>query len=169
MTHRLMLIAILSAAFLPGCMTHPMSAQEFREAVPGSFSAKVETYEVDRPFREVASTFEKMAPQCLRVAIETTSRSAQSYQKYTTTYTPTVVKSPERVELHVQQHVDNTIKVSEEPDGGYFLLVADAYPLGRSKTRVEVFRPSMGYGLLAKTIEGWASGNNLGCPDMTKV
>ena len=65
--------------------------------------------------------------------------------------------------------VDNTIKVSEEPEGGYFLMVADAYPLGRSKTRVEVFRPSMGYGMLAKAIEGWASGSNLGCPDMTKV
>jgi len=169
MTHRLMLIATLSAALLTGCMTHPMSAQEFREAVPGSFSAKVETYEVNRPFREVASTFDKMAPQCLQVSIETTSRTAQSYQRYTTTYTPTVRKSPERVELHVQQHVDNTIKISDEPEGGYFLLVADAYPVGKSTTRVEVFRPSMGYGVLAKAIEGWASGNNLGCPDLTKV
>jgi hypothetical protein len=72
-------------------------------------------------------------------------------------------------ELHVQQHQSGVLKVTKEPEGGYYLLVADAYPVDKSRTRVQMFGPSIGYDVLIRAIKGWASGENLGCPDMTKI
>lgn len=163
--------AVLSAAIaLPGCaVNHPMTAEEFRQAVPGSFSGKVETFETTRSVKDIAKTFRKKAPECLEVAIETTSQTSDSYSHYITTYKPTVVVSSNRVELHVQRHMDNVVKISEEPEGGYFLLVADAYPVDRKTTRIDLYRPAFGFDILTKAIKGWATGDNLGCPDLTKI
>lgn len=170
MNHRLIPAVVLSAALLSGCVSsHPQTAQKFREAVPGAFLVEVETFEVKRPSREVAKTFQKKGPQCLQVAIQTTEQGSMHYQSYTTTYTPTVVINGDRAELHLQQHVDNTVKVTEEPEDGYYLLVADATPVNKSTTRIDIYRPSVGYDVLIESIRGWASGKNLGCPDMTKT
>jgi hypothetical protein len=87
-----------------------------------------------------------------------------------TAYKPTVVVNNERAELHVQQtHEKGVLNVTEVPDGGYYLLVADAYPIDNSHTRLELFGPSRGYDVLIRAVKGWASGENLGCPDMTKI
>ncbi len=161
--------ALLASAYLSGCaISHPQTAEEFRQAVPGAAFAMVETFEVERAYRDVSKTFQQMAPKCLNVSITTTSRTYMSYQVIVTDYKPTVRVTPERTELHVQQHhAKGVLKVSKEPDGGYYLLVADAYPAG-NKTKVTLYGPSMGHDPLIKGVKGWASGKNVGCPDMTK-
>ena len=175
MTYRLatkgLLAAGLSVAItLAGCAVNmPQTADEFRQAVPGSFSGKVETFETQRSVKDIARTFRKKAPECLQVAIETTSQTSGSYQHYITTYKPTVVVSSGKVELHVQRHMDNVVNISPEPAGGYFLLVADAYPVGKKTTRVDLYRPALGFDILTKAIKGWATGESLGCPDLTKI
>lgn len=163
--------AALACALLSGCaaMTgHPQSAEEFRKAVPGAFMGEVETFEVDRPFSEVARTFQEKAPECLDVTIRTVSRTNMSYQVIVTTYRPTVLVNGQRAELHVQFHHDQgVLNVTKEPEGGYYLLVADLFPLERDRTRVDLYRPSMGYDVLVKGVKGWAASDNSGCPDLT--
>jgi hypothetical protein len=162
--------SVVVSVLLTGCVSHPQTAEEFRRAVPGALTAKTETFEVDRPFRDVAATLRKKAPECLNVTIKTTSQTNRSYQVIVTEYKPTVVVTKERAELHVQQHhKQGVMRASKEPAGGYYVLVADAYPLDRNRTRVELFRPSMGHGPLIRSVKGWATGENLGCPDMTKT
>ncbi len=80
MNHVNYLIAVLGMIWLSGCISHPQTAEEFRKAVPGAFSAKVETFELDRPFSQVASTFQKMGPDCLAKTIKTTSQTNTSFQ-----------------------------------------------------------------------------------------
>ena len=163
------LIGALSLLALSGCVSHPQTAEEFRKAVPGAFSATVETFEVDRPFNQVANTFQKMGPNCLSKTIKTTSQTNMSYQVIVTTYKPTVLVTANKAELHVQQHHEQgVVNVSTEPDGGYYLLVADARPINKSKTRVDLYRPSMGFGVLIQAVKNWATGENVGCPDLTK-
>jgi len=164
------IVAIFSV-FLSGCVTHhPQTAAEFRKAVPGAFTAKVESFQVNRPFSEVAKTFQANAPECLNVRVETTSKTRMSYQVIVTKFKPTVVVTKEKAELHVQQHHESgVLNVTKEPKGGYYLLVTDAYPLGQNKTQVDMYRPSMGHEPLIKAIKGWASGTNVGCPDLTKT
>lgn len=163
--------AALACALLSGCaaMTgHPQTAEEFRKAVPGAFMGEVETFEVDRPFSEVARTFQEKAPECLDVTIRTVSRTNMSYQVIVTTYRPTVLVNGQRAELHVQFHHDQgVLNVTKEPEGGYYLLVADLFPLERDRTRVDLYRPSMGYDVLVKGVKGWAASDNSGCPDLT--
>ena len=153
-----------------GCVTHhPQTAEEFRKAVPGAFMAKVESFEVNRPFEDVALTFQKKAPECLNVRVRSTSQTNMSYQVILTRYKPTVVVAEKKVELHMQQHHEaGVLKVTKEPEGSYYLLVADAYPVGENRTQIDMYRPSMGYGVLIEAIKGWATGKNVGCPDMTK-
>ena len=159
------------ALALAGCVaSHPQTADEFRAAVPGAFTAKFESFTVNRPFSEVAHTFQQKASECLDVRIKTTSQTTMSYQVIVTKYNPTVRVSDQRAELHLQQdHEQGVMNVTEKPDGGYYLMVADAIPVGPNETRIDIYRPSMGYKHLTQAIRGWASGENLGCPDLTKV
>jgi hypothetical protein len=170
MSFRLAVLAA-AAALAAGCATQmPQTAEEFRKMAPGAFMVKAETYEVSRPLREVAETFRRRAPECLNVTVRTTSQTPGSYQVITTAYKPTVVSGAERAELHVQQnHLTGVMKVRKEPAGGYYLLVADAYPVDRGRTRIQILGPSRGYDVLWRAIRGWATGENLGCPDMTKI
>lgn len=57
---------------------------------------------------------------------------------------------------------------ARKPDGGYYLLVADAQPVTQTKTRIDLYRPSMGHGVLIQAVKNWATGENIGCPDLTK-
>ncbi len=61
------------------------------------------------------------------------------------------------------------LKVYEEPEGGYYKLVVDAYPLPDNSTRLQIFGPAMGFDGVIRAIKGWASGETSGCPDMTKI
>ena len=163
----LSMVVSLTACFIS--LEHPQNATEFRAGVPGAFMAKVETYEVSQPLEQVAARFKKMAPKCLDLTIKTTSQTTTSYQVIVTDYNPTVIVSKDRVELHVQQdHLQGVMHVSEVPPGGYYLMVFDAIKVDANTTRIEYYGPSAGFDSMVRAIKGWASGNNVGCPDLTK-
>lgn len=169
----LVVAGLFTVVLLSGCAgTMPQTAEEFRKAVPDALTAEVETFDVNRPFRVVAKAFKNNGPRCLDKAIEITTRNQTkygvTYSTYTVTYKPTVMVNGDKAELHVQQHMDNTLKIYKEPEGGYYLLVADAYPVSKNKTRVDLYRPAIGSKVLIKAVKGWATGNNNGCPDLTK-
>jgi hypothetical protein len=161
---------ILVTVLLSGCVTsHPQNAEEFRRAVPGAFSAKVETFDVDRPFQDVARTFQNKATECLSMRIKSTTQSNTMNHVVVSAYKPTVLVNAQRAELHLQQHHERGVmNVTKEPGGGYYIMVTDAYPVDKKRTRIEMFRPTMGYDTLISAVKGWATGKNLGCPDMTK-
>ena len=161
--------AALCGLWISGCVSHPQTAEDFRKAVPRAMTAKVESFEVDRPLNHVADTFQKMGPNCLSKTIRTTSHTKTSYQVIVTTYKPTVLVTAKKAELHVQlHHNQGVVNVSKEPPGGYYLLVADAVPTAQSKTRIDLYRPSVGHGVLVQAIRNWATGENVGCPDLTR-
>lgn len=163
-------ILVLSGSLLQACGQMPQTAEEFRRAVPGAMMTKTETYEVNRPLREVAATFRRKAPECLNLQVRTVSRTATSYQNILTQYQATVVVTAQRAELHVQQeHKTGVLYPSKPPPGGAYLVVADAYAQPGNRTRIQLYGPSRGYDVLYRAIRGWASGENLGCPDMTKI
>ncbi len=112
-------IMFLVVLALSGCVSHPQTAEEFRKAVPRTFSAKVETIEINRPFSQVTRTFQKMGPNCLAKTITTTSQTNMSYQVIVTTYKPTMLVTGKKAELHVQMHHEqDVLNVSKEPEGG---------------------------------------------------
>src|SRR5439155_21998854 len=71
-------LLIVVALGLGGCGGMPKNAEEFRQftlertRVLGTLSVPKETFEVERPFRDVSSTLQKKADECLKVAIKWT-------------------------------------------------------------------------------------------------
>lgn len=166
----IILFFIFLSALISGCsIHHPQTAEEFRLGVPTAFLGGVETFEVDRSYKDIGKTFQKKAPQCLGVTIESVSQSSTSYSRVVTTYKPTVIITDKRTELHLQQNFDSGVMtVSQVPPGGYYLFVVDATPIGKNKSKVDIYGPTMGYDTVIKAFKGWATGKNLGCPDLTK-
>lgn len=163
-------IAVVASLAAVACAPMPQTAEEFRKAVPGAVLATTDSYEVNRSVKDVAATFRRKAPECLNVSVRTVSQTTTSYQNILTEYKPTVVVNGERAELHVQQlHKTGVMYPSKPPEGGIYLLVADAYPLPGNRTRIQTYGPSKGYDVLYRAVRGWASGDNAGCPDMTKI
>ena len=163
-------IAVVASLAAVACAPMPQTAEEFRKAVPGAVMAKTDSYEVNRSMKDVAATFRRKAPECLNVSVRTVSQTTTSYQNILTEYKPTVVVNGERAELHVQQlHKTGVMYPSKPPEGGIYLLVADAFPLPGNRTRIQTYGPSKGYDVLYRAVRGWASGENVGCPDMTKI
>jgi len=162
-------VSLLCAA-LAGCAGQaPQTADEFRQQAPGAFLMGKETLEVNRPFRDVAETFRRKAPECLNVAVRSVSQSSTSYQNIVAEYKPTVLITKDRAELHLQRkYTKGVMNVYKEPEEGHYILIADAYPVPPNKTRVELIAPTRGLDAVVRAVKGWATGENVGCPDMTK-
>jgi hypothetical protein len=161
--------AALCVLFAGCAQNYPQNAQEFRVAVPGAFMGKVQTFEAKRPLREVAKTFQARAPECLNVSVRTVSQSSTSYQSILAVYKATVVNNPQKAELHLQRDYKSGVLVpGKVPPGGLYMLVADATAVDAKRTRIDIYGPSMGADVVIRAINGWATGENLGCPDMTK-
>jgi len=159
------------AALLAGCsVNYPQTAEEFRQQVPTATFGKVQTFEARRSYREVAKTFQAKAPECLNVSVRTTERySGGGGSTVVRTLKPTVLVGEKKTELHVQQsYKGNVITPGKVPEGGLYYIVADATPIDRSRTRIDIYGPSMGADTLVRAITNWATGENVGCSDMTK-
>jgi len=168
--NRPLLALLFFTLLLTGCgIKHPQSAIEFRKAVPTAFMGEKSTFVANRPFSKVAATFKKQAKKCLDVRVKTVSQTSMSYQVLVTKYNPTLIVGKSKLELHVQQlHEKGVMNISKVPDGGYYYLVADAYSTNKSKTRVDIYGASMGNEAMKAAIKGWATGKNIGCPDLAK-
>ena len=159
-------LALCSSA----CFHMPQTADEFRQAVPRSFSAKHQSYEVERDYRKVAAALQRRGPQCLNVSVEVTSRGHGSSSHWIDHYKPTVVVGKQRTELHLQQHKEMKmlIKPHKEPEGGYYMLVVDAERLGRNRVKVDMYAPRLGYDHLVEAVDAWIRGTHDLCPDMAE-
>src|SRR5713101_1601037 len=158
----LLLFAV--ALVLGGCGGMPKNAEEFRQLtverarvigwMPGVLPT--ETFEVERPFREVSSTLQKKANECLKVAIQWSTNRGSGVD----TYKPTFVAGPNRAELHVQLRRGAVIEVGAPPDGAY-RVVLDAAPVAAKRTRIEIHTWSTDDNLLLRAMRGWVKGDNL--------
>lgn len=170
--NKIITIALITTLLsLSACIEvkHPQNANDFRKAVPGAFMSKVESYVVNRSFRQVANVFKKRAKMCLDKTTRTESRTHMSYQVIVTNYNPTVKIRKNKAELHLQQmHEKGVMNVSKQPSKGYYLMVFDAEPVSKKKTKITYYGPSSGFDQIRTAVKNWSSGKNTQCPDMTK-
>ena len=158
---------VVMAVLLPGCVKLPQNAAEFRAAVPGSRTAEVESFEVARPWREVADTIQKKAPQCLAVSVGPATEEVEPEEAPSildllfgdpdeeeaepdTTKPweapldsgPVVTYKPTVIvtEQRAELHVQMTAVRTGSPAGGAYFLVADFVATGAATTRVDLYR-----------------------------
>jgi len=161
---RMHLLTAVVVAVLTACGSIPMTPDEYRDAIRKSSFGKVETFEVKRPFSEVARTFQKKAPECLNFKLTSTQTPTIGFGSSTRVYAiakPTVLVSGNKAELHFQ--VKSIGNMAPEPPDGNYIVVADARSVGRDRTRVEIYRS--GGAVVAEAVRAWANGDDRGCPD----
>jgi hypothetical protein len=148
----------------------PQTPEEFRHTIAGTSLGRVESFEIDRSLREVTLAFQLKATECLNVSVRRISHSITNNHSSLTEYRATVVPGTTRTELHLQHlHKQNAIYPSQPPNGGAYMIVLDAYPLPGNRTRLQIFSPAIGASNVHKAIRGWATGQDMSCPDMTQV
>ena len=165
------LLVVMFAIFVSACSTPiPQNAEEFRKVIPTAFMGSKEEMVASRDFSEISATFKKMAPKCLNVTMTITHRVGQGYGTRTVKYTPTVLESPKKLELHVQTIMENVVLVGkgDAPKNGLYNLVVDVMPTGKGKSKAVIYGPSSGLDTMIKGVKGWITGDNIGCPDLTQ-
>lgn len=171
---RSLLWAVLLPAMLSACVAVPLTPAEHRDA--GRSGKKIliaqytsESFEVRRPFADVARNFERKASECLKGSMASVTRPNIGFGQTTNVYgqlKPTVLISPQKAELHFQAKFKG--EVGKTPEDGAYFVVADASPVAKDRTKVDIYWITTA-DLVAKAIKGWASGESQACPDMTKV
>jgi hypothetical protein len=127
-------LMVLLPLILSGCAAAPKTADEFRKNVSAFIMPNIEKIEVNRPFKDVAATFEKLAPKCLD---KTVQKTRGSNYKMVVNWNPTVIAGKDRLELHLQNiHESGNIDLSKMPPKGDYVMVMDAVPLAGNKTTV---------------------------------
>lgn len=168
--HKWRLMLTGAALVLAGCNMAPKNADEFRQATRDGVRlgvASVETFEVDRSLREVSSTLQRKASECLNVSVNWRATNAYGNTRGGVhTYKPTFLANANKAELHVQRKRTGGGDVDVgAPADGFYDVVVDATPVTPKRTRIDIYQ---GDKLMRTALRGWATGSNLGCPDLTK-
>jgi hypothetical protein len=170
---RLLSIAsiVLLQLHLSGCAGTggaPMTAEDFRMASIGAADSEVETFEVDRSFDSVVSTFRRKAPECLDKTVRTAPRMSGG-EAVVSKWTPTLIVGADKAELHIQRlYEQGVVRERGEPAKGQFMMLVDIVPASMKKTRIEIYRPTQGVHTLLRGVRSWATGKDIVCPDLSK-
>jgi hypothetical protein len=148
-----------------------MSPTEFRQTVGGSSFGTVESFEAARPYDQVVDTLRKKANECLAVATTSSGTVFQGNMAMRETsrsvYKPTISVNGQSTELAVQVDFGPHTVIQKVPEGGFYILVADAAPAGARTTKVTIYRGSIGKSKeIGAAVRGWATGASATCPNL---
>src|SRR5262249_22852692 len=148
---------LLLIASPAGAFQVPQTREEFVSAVSaGSHGSKMETFVVKRGLDDVYRTFEARTAPCLDVEIKRTGHVG--YVEHSSSdYNPTLKRvGPDLAEFTLQVvHRPRAIGENTGP-GGLYIMAADLKRAGSSSTQIVVYRPSMAYHEVAKSLMDWA-------------
>jgi len=159
--------AAVAAAMLGGC-ANPQTPDEFRKMAPDSMTGKLVTFETARTVRDIGATFRSRAPECLTVKVKAYHQTGTAAWMTLDAYKPTVRVTDKRAELILQKHDEAATMNAGEPPGGFYVFIADATAISATRTRVDLYTSALAKDSLTRAVTGWATGKNLGCPDMGK-
>lgn len=159
-------IMTFALASMIGCMSFPKTSQEFREKAPGAMFGKSKTVEVKRRYSDLSAMFKRKAAECLNgEVVSTESGGYGTSHKVVNVVKTEVNPSKKTTELVTRYKMGgNTVG---QPENGMILLVADVTAINGNSSRLDFY-----YGTAARIVEAietWASGEERGCPDLTRI
>ena len=166
---RLFILVVLIALAVPvPAIQIPQTRREFVEAVAGGArSVKMETFVVERSLGEVYAILQKRVMKCLDVEVKRSGFVGNQMEVSSSDYNPTLRKvGADKAELSLQvvhrpRGIGPTI-----PPGGLYIMAADVRSTGKGRTEVVLYRPTMGYKDLTRTLRQWTAGEDADCPKM---
>lgn len=170
----LAMIGGLSVALLGGCasMQHVQNPEEYRARMPESYTEK---QTIKRPYRTVAEAIAKKTRECLDIS------RRKEYTEYngpyafkvvkTVKYKPTIQNGANKLTVALQlAYVPKpSPDFQNTPPDGMYIMLADVYPSGKDTT-LHLYGVGPGYTKpVYQALRNWASGTNMGCPDLSSV
>ena len=169
MTRTLFIAFAFSVTLLTGCGTFPRTPDILvQNAKDGTMFSDKDEFVVKRPIEQVADVFKKKSAECLNIQVTRTWKGNGILHKEVLAYKPSLTVDKQRVRLMLQTKVLNNPDLAGPPPDGWYMMVADAYPVDKNTTRVESYVQWPGENIVFKAVKHWANGTNMGCPDMTK-
>lgn len=170
MTRSLFMIFGLFAFLLTGCGSMPRTPDILvQNAKDGSMFSDKEVFVVKRSIEQIADVFKKKSAECLNVTVTRSWRENGFQRQEVRAYKPSINIEKHRVRLMLQTKVvSGSTELGGPPPDGWYMMVADAYPVDKNPTRVESYVQWTGENIVFKAVKHWANGTNMGCPDMTK-
>lgn len=154
---------------LAGCGTLPHTPDILiQNAKDKSMHTQKETFEVKRPVSQIADVFRKKASECLNVTVTQYWIENGRKRSLDRVFTPHVLVDKQRVRLTLQAKFVGTTELGSPPPDGWYIMVADAYPVAINTTRVESYFQWTSEHAAFKAVKHWATESNMGCPDLTK-
>ncbi|MGH2393487.1 MAG: hypothetical protein ACRDGH_08340 [Candidatus Limnocylindria bacterium] len=163
------LVAGMAGLILTGCVKMPQSREEFRAAVSqGAFSAKAETFVVNRNFTQTVTHLKAKTDACLNREVKR-SMVQGLYQEHTRSiYRSSVqTRATNRAEFTMQVTHSPRGVGADAPPGGFYLMVADIEAVSPDNLRINLYRPTLGHGAAVDAVRSWISGRNDACPSLS--
>ena len=135
-------------------------------AVPaGARGPKMESFSVERPFDEVVRLLEKKSSTCLDVQVKRSGFVGNQMEASSSDYNPTLKRvGPGKAEFALQViHRPRGLGHSPPP-GGLYIMAADLKSVSKGRTGVVLYRPTIGFKEITRTLKLWVSGEDADCP-----
>jgi hypothetical protein len=148
---------------LISCSTLPRTAEELRGGQDGGVGvSKRGTHLIDREFSLVVRDVERRSKECLDTAYTVTSGP---YGAQNSTFNRVSMKAVGSGKAVLTIQWDRMPRASHDPDGGYYLFVADINKTQASKTSITIYGSKYyPWESAYDAIKGWGEGKNIRCP-----
>lgn len=146
----------------------PQNRQEFVEAVAaGAGATKMESFVVERGIEAVYAILEPRATSCLDVEVRRSGWVGTHVEVSSSDYNPHVRRvAAGRAEFTLQvQHRPRGVGHTP-PAGGLYIMAADLESQGQGRTAVTLYRPTIGFKPIYKTVTRWLMGEDEDCPKL---
>lgn len=146
----------------------PQTRPEFVAAVAaGAGATKMETFVVERGFDEVYRTLEKRVPPCLDVEVRRSGMVGNQMEVSSSDYNPTLKRVGAGKAEFALQVVHRPRGVGHKPPpGGLYVMAADLRSIGKGRTEVVLYRPTIGFKKITRSFAQWAMGEAEDCPKL---
>lgn len=160
----------LSVVAIPSALAIdvPQNRQEFVVAVAaGAGATKMERFMVERGFDEVYADLEARAPACLDVEVRRSGFVGTHVEVSSSDYTPQVRKvAAGRAEFTLQVAHRPRGVGHTPPPGGLYVMAADLEAKGPGQTEVVLYRPTIGFKPVTRSLTEWLTGESTDCPKL---
>jgi hypothetical protein len=159
-----MVLLVLSGLLSACAIGVPKTVDEFKELTSDSSFAKALHFPIEKgSLKDVEGRLNEYSERCLNIQLGITHCGTFTCQSHSYgQITAHVEKDSKLVRLIVQKQVQGT-RPSELPEGGMYILIAEADGAGKS-LQGHVYAPKIGYGDLLGSTKGWLTGEAKTCP-----
>lgn len=130
---------------------------------------------INRPYSSIVRTFKKMTPRCLNMRIEHHTTNAKYGRSGTDIFKPKIIRKSNKMTMTLQQRQwidkkqwDQYVKEGHVDKDGAYVYIVDLEPINAKQTKVTTYKHSW-YGPpseVFEAIEGWITGEQVGCPSL---